>query len=371
MQSELNSGHYTDRAVFEKEQTAIFRRLWLFAGLRSALAAPNAFITRTIGGLPVLIQNCEGEIRAFSNQCPHRLMPLQTEEFGQARMVCPYHGWSFNGEGSVQGMPGESTLYQYSPEERARLRLTRYAVEVVGNMVFVNVAPEPLPIEAQFSPEMLAHLQAMSSHFGAQAMHVNIDGRHNWKLHYENVLDGNHVPYVHPKSFSPLLPRKISDPVKDAAEARVPPVLATLAAQSFYAKMPLAIERFPWHDMVRRYGEGDYYHNTFLFPNINFCSIGGLVFLVQQLDPIAPDHTQIRFTLALAEETQRLPSLPAILRGHMRGEVDVLYEDVLYLEALQANLHKNSSPVQHGQYEQRLASFAKVYANLLEGGRPW
>lgn len=370
MQSELSAAHYTDPAIFAREQRAVFQRLWLFAGLRSALAEPNAFVTRTLGGLPVLLQNCDGEIRAFANQCPHRLMPLQSEPFGQARMMCPYHGWTFEHDGTVKSIPSESRLYQYDTHERRSLCLTRYAVEEVGSLVFVNLAADPLPIERQFSAPLLQQMREMSDHFGAQAVHVNVDARYNWKLNYENVLDHNHVPYVHPKTFQPLMGKRAAE-AADEAPAVHTPVPATLAAQSFAARMPLTIQRFAWHDGVRRYGEGDYYYNLFLFPNVNFISVGGLVFLVQQFDPVAPDCTQVRFTLTAAKENRRLAALPAILRGHLRSEVDVLYEDMKYLEALQRNLHTASPRVQHGQYEQRLISFARVYADLLEGGTPW
>ncbi|KND59546.1 Phenylpropionate dioxygenase and related ring-hydroxylating dioxygenase, large terminal subunit [Candidatus Burkholderia verschuerenii] len=147
MQSALTVAHYIDPAIFEREQRTVFRRLWLFAGMRSALADPNAFITRSIGGLPVLLQNCDGQIRAFANQCPHRLMPIQSEPFGQARMVCPYHGWTFDHDGAVKAIPSEARLYQYDDAERQSLCLPRYAVEEVGDLVFVNLASEPMPIE--------------------------------------------------------------------------------------------------------------------------------------------------------------------------------------------------------------------------------
>ena len=116
MLSRLSPAHYLDAEVFARERTRIFRKLWLFASFRTALAEPNAFATRELGGLPVLLQNCEGEIRAFENLCPHRQMPLQKEAYGQARMVCPYHGWVFDADGKVKTIPHESRLYHYPAE---------------------------------------------------------------------------------------------------------------------------------------------------------------------------------------------------------------------------------------------------------------
>ncbi len=365
MLSKLSVAHYTDPAIFAQEQAAIFRRLWLFATFRTAVAEPNAFATRTLGGLPVLVQNCEGEIRAFENICPHRQMPLQQEEFGQARMVCPYHGWVFDPTGRVKTIPHEDKLYAYPPEERAALCLKRFAVAVIGNLVFVNLADDPLPLDEQFSPELQATLREITGHFGAQAIHANLPARYNWKLNYENVLDYNHVPYIHPKTFQPLLREGISHDTPDTAAP--PPPMEGLQAQSFWSRSPIKIEHWPWHAGVERYGEGDYYYNFFLYPNVNFISLGGLTFLLQQFQPLAPDRTEVRFTLAAARETRRLPALPAILWGHMKSEVAVLNEDMGHLEALQAGLHAGAPRAQHGRYEGRLTHAADVYLDLMGG----
>uniref|UniRef100_UPI0013CE2201 Rieske 2Fe-2S domain-containing protein n=1 Tax=Pseudomonas aeruginosa TaxID=287 RepID=UPI0013CE2201 len=76
----------------------------------------NQFFTRKIAGVPVVVQRTESGIRAFLNQCPHRLSAIQTECTGQRPLVCPYHAWSFGAEGQLQGIPN-SSLYQFSAEE--------------------------------------------------------------------------------------------------------------------------------------------------------------------------------------------------------------------------------------------------------------
>ncbi|QHI97958.1 Rieske 2Fe-2S domain-containing protein [Xylophilus rhododendri] len=375
MLSRLSPSHYLDADVFAREQTHVFRKLWLFAAFRTALSEPNAFATRELGGLPVLLQNCEGEIRAFENLCPHRQMPLQKEAFGQARMVCPYHGWVFDPEGQVKTIPHEQRLYAYPPEERAGLCLKRYAVRVVGELVFVNLDKNPLPFDEQFTPELQQALADITSHFGAQAIHADLPARYNWKLNYENVLDYNHVPYIHPKTFQPLLREGISDarqgqpaaeaaPAQDGAELPPPPT-AGLAAQSFWTRSPIRIEAWPWHGLVERYGEGDLYYNFFLYPNVNFISLGGLTFLLQQFHPVAPDRTEVRFTLCAAREKRRLAGLPAILWGHLKSEVAVLHEDLGHLEALQAALHRDAPRANHGIYEDRLTAVADTYLGLM------
>ena len=379
MLSKLTPAHYLSQAIFDQERDRIFRKLWLFAAFRTALAEPGAFVTRTMAGLPVLLQNCDGQIRAFENLCPHRQMPLQHEAFGQARMVCPYHGWVFDGEGRVKTIPHEAELYGFAQEERERLCLRRYGVEVIGNMVFINVAESPIPLDQQFTPDFQLALSEVSSYFAAQAVHVNIPVRYNWKLNYENVLDANHIPYIHPKSFQPLLREgekiarqaeagKVSAPVAPANRFSPPDLVAAaskLQAQSCLNSSPMRIEPWPWHKLVEPYGDTDSFHTFSIFPNVNFISPGGLTFIAQQFEPLAPGRTELRMTLTIAREKRRMPGLPALLRTYLKGEAAVVNEDIAYLEALQSHLHGNAPRAQQGRYEDRLRAAAEVYLDLL------
>ena len=44
--------------------------------------------------------------RAFPDVCPHRLVPLSEGRInGAGQLECPYHGWSFDGEGHCRSIP--------------------------------------------------------------------------------------------------------------------------------------------------------------------------------------------------------------------------------------------------------------------------
>lgn len=47
--------------------------------------------------------------------------------------------------GSYRGIPN-SSLYQFSAEERARIGLRKLHLEEVGQLLFVNLADDPLPL---------------------------------------------------------------------------------------------------------------------------------------------------------------------------------------------------------------------------------
>jgi phenylpropionate dioxygenase-like ring-hydroxylating dioxygenase large terminal subunit len=367
MESVLSPEHYRSPDIQATENQRIFRRLWIYACTSSAVAEHEAFVTRNIGGVSLIIHNFDGRLRALENVCPHRLMPIQAQEFGQGKLLCPYHGWSFHPDGKVKSIPKEDVLYRYSPEAREELCLREFSVACIGKLVFVNLDPCPIDIHEQFSSNLISKLEEISGHFGDTAAHLNMPTKYNWKLNFENVLDSNHVPYVHPKSFQPLMVnvnKHIEEPDDDVGAINT--VSAALTDQSFHAAVGMKIDSWPWHELVDRFGTEDAYHNFFLFPNVNFISVGGLVFLIQQFHPISALETEVRFTICVAREKHRLPALPAILRGHLKGEVDVFNEDLAYLERLQSSLSSLSQRVRHGKYEHRLQSFAAAYSSLME-----
>lgn len=367
MYTGIEQNDYIDPRVFAKEQERIFRKLWIFAGLRSLLNESDTFLTRTIGGIPIVIQNFDGKLKAFRNQCAHRQAPLQLEEYGQRRLTCRYHGWSFDENGKVKAMPFEQRLYQYPDTEREQLCLREFAVHCIGNLIFVNLDANPIPIESQFSAALRDSLADISGHLGGQAIHAVIPSAYNWKLNFENVLDFNHVPFIHPKTFKPLMEESGTKDDAPFRDADSPPVeQATLSDLSFVARMPLKIRHWPWHDLVDRFGTEDVYYNYFLYPNVNFISVGGYIFLVQQFDPIAADLTNVRFTLGAARSAKRIGALPAILWGHIKGEKRVLDEDKVVLEALQKNLYADGPAAAHGIYEKQWKRTAFIYRQLMK-----
>ena len=50
MKSRMQPRHYLSQEVFDREREKIFRKLWVFAGLRTMLRQNNDFITRINAG---------------------------------------------------------------------------------------------------------------------------------------------------------------------------------------------------------------------------------------------------------------------------------------------------------------------------------
>jgi phenylpropionate dioxygenase-like ring-hydroxylating dioxygenase large terminal subunit len=369
MRSLLDPSYYTSLDIHAREEERIFRRLWIFAGLRTLLGEPDSFITRAIGGVPVVVQNFAGELRAFVNRCAHRQSALQIGDHGRRRLACPYHGWVYGSEGNATSIPFCDALYGFDAETRASRKLVSVALECIGNMIFVNLDVNPLPIDAQFEREFLDRLAHVSSFFDDEVLIAKFGARYNWKLNFENVLDYNHVPFVHPQSFAPFVPafRPAPGSTSQRGSPAVPnEMLSTeLRALSYETGVSMIIRAWPWHDRVQRFSSDERYYNWFVYPNLNFTSTGAFIFQLQQYVPVAPDRIEYVLWVFTARQESRDPATPAILWSQARSEKMVIDEDILVLEALQRGLGAGSMAAYHGAHETHLRSMAATYLKLL------
>lgn len=369
MRSLLESRHYTSPEIHQREQERIFRHLWIFAGPRTLLAEPDSFVTRTIGGTPIVIQNFGGRLKAFVNRCAHRRSPLQTGEHGRRRLACPYHGWVYDESGKAAGIPACESLFGFDAETRDSRRLASVALECVGNLLFVNLNAHPLPMDRQFHREFLARIEHVSSFFDDEVLIANFACAYNWKLNFENVLDYHHVAFVHADSFLHLLPSMRPDPTRRLAAIGPPPSNSALSSDirdlSFASEIAYDMPRWPWHDNVDRFTTDAKYFNWFIYPNVNFTSLGGVIFPIQQYAPGASNRTDYTLWMLTARQKHRNPATPAILWSSALREKYVIAEDAALLEALQQGLPDDDAPSFHGSYETTLRSMALVYLDLI------
>ncbi|UVW30427.1 Rieske 2Fe-2S domain-containing protein [Massilia sp. H6] len=338
----------------------------------------NAFIKRTLFGIPVVVQNFHGELRAFENICPHRQNPIQVQPHGVRPLFCSYHGWSFDSEGGTR-IPHEDALFRFAPEERACIRLRRFALEVVGNLVFVNLSADPLPIKRQFGAAMLASLAASSAAFDGEVIMTTYDGRFNWKLAYENLRDEHHPRYLHARTLYQevrfeasidecgveALRRQREQGIGDRERALA--LLRSFSGGGRDAPMQAAPNE-RWHSNVERYRDQDWYYNWLVFPNLHIASAdGGHSFIVEHHVPVGPGRTEFMVYFVTAKKKRPYSASAAVLHAHMMGADKVLREDIDVMEQIQQTLYEGARPAHLGDYEFVNAGIEHWYLNLMEG----
>ena len=169
---------------------------------------------RKVNGKPVGLKICgeqvvffkgkeKGDVKALANVCPHRGGSLMHGDCHYPGTIsCPYHGWTFDGEGNVLAVLPEG------PESQVPGKIVHraYPTRVLRGMVWVWMGEgEPAPIEHDVPPEFFWE-DAGVMLFGTEVWPSN------WRIAVENVSDA-HVPYVHrDATFTMLVPMPLTGP---------------------------------------------------------------------------------------------------------------------------------------------------------------
>ncbi|WP_257233674.1 aromatic ring-hydroxylating oxygenase subunit alpha [Rhodococcus qingshengii] len=133
---------YTDDAVAVREIARIFDRCWLYVGHESEVPAPGSFVSRDVGGRPVVMAHgSDGVIRVFANACTHRGALICSQPTGQAKSFrCPYHDWTFSNRGELTGVPMPDG---YGPGfKKADFGLAQHHSDSYRGFVFLTFDPE-------------------------------------------------------------------------------------------------------------------------------------------------------------------------------------------------------------------------------------
>ena len=370
---------YTDEIWFARERELLMRPLWQFVAPRMLLGKHNAFVRRTICGTDVVVQNFDGQLRAFENLCLHRQNPLQQQAQGTRPLVCAYHGWGYGADGGVGNIPFHDEAYRLPPQERECLKLRRFALACIGNLVFVNLSEQPMPIEQQFSMQALDMLRAASEKFDDEVLVANFEGSFNWKLAYENLRDSLHPRYVHSKTLHQQVKFQTQMDEAAIAESRAYHNKGSIDRDEHLARLrsfsggglnePLvSMAHYAWHDNVERFGNDDWYLNWLLFPNLHIASgSGGYSFIIEHHQPVSAGRTDLTVYYVTARKKRRYATSAAVLFAHLEGAEKVLREDIDVMEQVQSGLRPSAPQATLGDYDFANIAVERWYMDVMAG----
>ncbi len=186
--------HYTSQSRYEKEVALLRQRPVVFC---PSAAIPNAgsYISRTAAGTPLLVvRDNDLQVRAFINACRHRGMKVASGEGCTRTFSCPYHGWTYNLDGSLRGVPGEAAFPDLDKETSGLKEV--FAVEK-GGLIYVQQEGEPRLETLETALDFFEPSQS----FFYQSDTID---EANWKLLTETLLEGYHIKSLHRESFYPF-----------------------------------------------------------------------------------------------------------------------------------------------------------------------
>jgi len=180
------------------ERELIFRRNWLFVGHINQIPNPGDYMClNEVDERAIVVRDRDGTVRAFHNLCRHRGSRVVAEENGNAgnAIVCPFHGWCYNLDGSLRGAPMPETFPGLDTKTHG---LKPVEFEVWHGLVFVRFkgdGPSVSELTAGIEDEVsLYRLEDMVP--DTWSWHADFDL--NWKSVMDVDNEGYHVPVAHP-----------------------------------------------------------------------------------------------------------------------------------------------------------------------------
>jgi phenylpropionate dioxygenase-like ring-hydroxylating dioxygenase large terminal subunit len=359
----LEPKYYYSEEVYSKEIERIYSKLWIFVGLTNSVQKNNSYITKKIANVPIFIQNTNGEIAAFVNQCPHRLSPIHHNPYGVRKINCQYHGWSFNNEGKLIAIPNEE-LYNFSLEEKENLNLQKINIKIIGKLIFINFHKKPIEINEQFNEELINSLDKISNYFDDQIAYTSFPVKTNWKLNLEVIKDPNHIPFVHAKSFAPWLKKETEKKSTERIKTEWRETDEVRLESLSYTSNAVIVDSEPWYrSLIDRYSTSTEHLSWYLYPNTHFASVRGDYFFIQQYDPSSKDGIDFNLWIFTSKKKDKATDFTALLRALMIEERKIIEEDAIVLSRIQASLGSWSKSPTHGAYEYHIACQNKWYIN--------
>lgn len=211
----IDPADYTNPDVLALEKKYIFRQAWHLAALTRDIPNELDYVKRLIGATDLVIHRHEGRIVAYANVCPHRFSAFFEKPSGHGPIRCPYHLWTYNGDGMAIGVPHRhnEALACY---QTADLRLETWQVETLGEFIFVSA--EPRQRLDEFLGATLPALDQMSRAIGAEKPKRVQDIAANWKVVLQNTVEFEHAFSVHADTFAADVQKPLqvdSDPDAD------------------------------------------------------------------------------------------------------------------------------------------------------------
>lgn len=190
---------FRDPGIFEAERSLVFDKSWLYVGHESEVPAVGNFVTRSVGGHPVImVRGRDGAVRVLFNTCAHQgsqvcRVPKGTVESFQ----CFFHGWTYDTNGRLIRVPGDSSYSGDFTKEEHGLAAPR--ADSYRGFVFMCSSPSTLPL-AEYLGEARTYLDLVADQDEEM---VVLPGSHkyvthaNWKMVTMNSNDGYHVATTH------------------------------------------------------------------------------------------------------------------------------------------------------------------------------
>jgi phenylpropionate dioxygenase-like ring-hydroxylating dioxygenase large terminal subunit len=335
--NQLEGRDYCDEKILKTEQCKIFARSWLFAGSAASLRENHDFLVLNIGDWSIIVSRLGGQIKAFENRCTHRSSPIHRCDFGNRPLKCPFHGWAFNDEGHLAGVPQNNELFGFGDAEKKRLALKQFEIGLIGDLIFVRM-PEVKQSLKEFLGPVFESLRVFNGQWTTRGNPEVSTIQANWKLIVEIALEAYHAAENHPLSLG----------AQGVAPTSVHHFTTTKQGHQV-----LNIGNFPTPELMTQAAT-----IIFIFPNMFAIQLDGKFCSLLSILPRETEKTELRSFCFYDRGHPVSTSLFTSLSNSLRM---TNLEDQRICESVQQRVHHQRKGQPLGAVEESLYRFQKAY----------
>ena len=199
---------YTSVDFLEHEREQLFRRKWICVGRKEEIPQTGDYFTTELDGESIIIiRQADRQIKALSNVCRHRAMPLVEGTGNSKTFVCPYHAWTYELNGQLTRARG---LGDHHNEFIQDCRLPEFKCEIWHGFIFINLDARA---ESLIASDSIKELEPYVRNMHMEDMRLIYSNTQawdtNWKCLVENFMEGYHLSVVHRKTLHPFTPTRL------------------------------------------------------------------------------------------------------------------------------------------------------------------
>ena len=174
----------------------MFARSWQYVGNISDLPEPGSCLPMTVNDLPIVLTRADENVNALVNVCAHRGSLVCTNPAIAESLMCPYHAWRFELDGTLITAPRSAREASFDPTAHG---LETLEVGRWGPFIFVAMSEE-VPSFEDFLADLPNQVKAAGIDVDELVFHsrAKSDLDANWKVCAENFLECYHCRVAHP-----------------------------------------------------------------------------------------------------------------------------------------------------------------------------
>ncbi len=194
--TEIAPSRYYDPDFHRLEADLVWSRTWQMACREEQIATVGDSLVYEVADTSlIVIRTAPDEIRAFHNSCLHRGTQLRTRSGRVEQLRCPYHGISWNIDGTLREIPCDWDFPDIVPSEFC---LPEALVDTWGGFVFVNFDTDAAPL-GEYLEDLPAHFVDWPLEERWMSAHIVRTMPCNWKVALEAFIEAYHTMAVHPQ----------------------------------------------------------------------------------------------------------------------------------------------------------------------------